>query len=658
MAWCLPPEFAKKVKESIRKGEFSTEKFNTDSATRRSMLEKIVGKENAQEVNLMYEKSLLLKNQERAMFDFVRKITGLSKAEKEATLAKIRETYATKKERIFEPREQENFLNEVAADIYTRKFRTDVTLKEAQKITEDTARVNELKAKIPADDPIGSPARLKYGAELIASQEYVRQLKVDANVTKGTDYVVEASGAAKSFKATFDNSFFGRQGQKMFYRNPVDWTYKFAKSFPDIVREIRGIDTTAAVKVDGFSRPNALNGKYKKMEIDVDILGEEAFPSELPAKIPAFGRVHRASQAAFNNAALRFRFDYADKLIKQMEKQGIDTTDAFQMKAVGEEINSMTGRGSIGKLEVIGKEINATLFSVKFLKANVNTLLRPFFGKTTTPFSRHVARQNLIRIIGGIAAVNFVAEMMNPGSQEFDPRGSHFGKVATPDGKTFNHSAGLGSLVTLASRLVPTMHDGEWGFWTKNSKTGIYSKLNDASFGKDDAVDMFENFWEGKLSPLAGVLRDHWAGRTYTGEKPDIGTTIKGLTVPISIEQFMDLMEDPSEDNVAVPMLLEMLGYNLGTPYKTNWETSTSQELKQFNEQVGDKVFKEANDEYNRLYNEWFLQYQNDERFTNLSDENKQKLITSKKSEIKGDIFWKYNFTPEKSTPTDLPYLP
>ena len=34
----------------------------------------------------------------------------------------------------------------------------------------------------------------------------------------------------------------------------------------------------------------------------------------------------------------------------------------------------MTGRGDIGKLEVFGEEINAALFSIKFLKSNWDTL--------------------------------------------------------------------------------------------------------------------------------------------------------------------------------------------------------------------------------------------------------------------------------------------
>ena len=80
MSFCLPFNEAKKIKEAIKSGYLNPDKLNSiTSQERRTFLESIVGKDYAKDVNLLFEKKLLLKNQERAMYDWARDITGLSK---------------------------------------------------------------------------------------------------------------------------------------------------------------------------------------------------------------------------------------------------------------------------------------------------------------------------------------------------------------------------------------------------------------------------------------------------------------------------------------------------------------------------------------------------------------------------------------------------
>ena len=60
--YCLPRPFAKKLMDAISSGKLNPEKLNKmNSSEVREFLEPIVGKENAKEVNLLYEKTKLLK---------------------------------------------------------------------------------------------------------------------------------------------------------------------------------------------------------------------------------------------------------------------------------------------------------------------------------------------------------------------------------------------------------------------------------------------------------------------------------------------------------------------------------------------------------------------------------------------------------------------
>ncbi len=96
--FCLLAQLAEKMKKAFKEGRISPERLNDmTSKERRDFLAEIVGVENAKQVNLLFAQKLLLKNQERAMVDWAKEITGLSAEAKANTLEKIKTN--TKKNR-------------------------------------------------------------------------------------------------------------------------------------------------------------------------------------------------------------------------------------------------------------------------------------------------------------------------------------------------------------------------------------------------------------------------------------------------------------------------------------------------------------------------------------------------------------------------------
>lgn len=59
----------------------------------------------------------------------------------------------------------------------------------------------------------------------------------------------------------------------------------------------------------------------------------------------------------------------------------MDLTDKYQAEGLGQVINSLTGRGSLGQAESAGKVFNIVFFSPKLFKANIDKLFMPFYGK-------------------------------------------------------------------------------------------------------------------------------------------------------------------------------------------------------------------------------------------------------------------------------------
>ena len=72
----------------------------------------------------------------------------------------------------------------------------------------------------------------------------------------------------------------------------------------------------------------------------------------------------------------------------------------------------------------------------------------------------------------------------------------------------------------------------------------------------------------------------------------------------------------------------------------------------QFKKEMGDDKFKQANDDYNRAYSNWYSIATQSPEFKKLSDEGKSSLITKAKAQIKEEIFKEYGFkykTPKKT---------
>ena len=662
MAFCLPIKEANKIKEAIRNGTLSPDKLNKmTSQERRSFLANLIGKQNAKEVNLLFEKKLLLKNQERAMSDWAREITGLSKEQKEKTLEKIRKTYAEKKRRLQDPKENEIFLNEIVSDVYSRKFKTETSLEEAQTITElaqDTKRARE---KMNPDFTWKTEEDgLKFGAAKVALDNYIGGLKAEANkelfvnpfkvrglMEKARAISVDAKIAinfiadnSRAIKASVDNSLWGRQGIKVLFTHPKTWATNFAKSWQDISTTIQkgneaGEAILDGVKAEIYSRKNYLNGRYE-LGTNLDIgTGEEEFPTSLPSKIPVLGRLFKAAEVSYEAGAMRLRVDVADIVYDIAENSGIDMKNKVEVGSINELVNSMTGRGKLKGLERGSKAINNVFFSIKFFKSNIDTLTLHAFSGDFTNFAKKQAAINLLKIVSSISILLLISSSFDEDSVDWDPRSANFGKIRIGN-KRFDITGGMSSLIILASRIATQQ--------TKSSVTGIIKDL-DGGFGSPTGMDVLWNFTENKFSPMFSVIKELIAQKTFDGEEPTLVNQLENLIVPIIIESGIDASQKEDLANTLLVLIADGLGISANVySYNNDWNVKPGKELTQFKEKVGQEKFEEANDKYNRLVNEKIVELNKDPTWKKLDEEDKQKKLTLEKNKIKSDIFREHRF--------------
>lgn len=558
--FCLPKNYADKFRNALVSGKIVPEKLSKlSSQERREFFEEIVGKEDAREVNAMYESKLLLKDQKRGLVTWAKQMAGLKEEVRRDIIAKIE-----KMDNILTPENEKAFLEDLAA----KKLGTDVSFEEAEVISGLSKSLQELKKDVSK----GEDERLLYGDKLVELQNYVNDLKLNAEkrTVKSTvedfkkapvaamgELLTDLAGATKSIRSSLDLSVFLRQLLPVLTRNPIIWSENLGKGISSFVKQLgkkAGDESVMnAFKADVFSRENAMNGNYKKMKLDIGS-GEEAYPVASQEKIPGFGRLFAASRVGFEGPAMRVRADVADKHIEIMKRQGI--LDDKHLEDAGLFINSMTGRGNLGSFEgKPSKTLNNWVFSPKYWKSQLDTFTMPFNDKMSV-YARKQAALNTLSTASAVAAVYLIANTLNPGSVETDPTSSDFGKIRSGNTR-FDIAGGKLSAVVLAMRMFLNS--------SKSTTSGKSRELNTGKFGASDSDDLFWNYVQNKASPAGQVIKEIANRRDFDGNPTTPGTIAKDLFVPLPVSDVYELATTEGGANTLIGALASFFGVGINT---------------------------------------------------------------------------------------------
>jgi hypothetical protein len=526
-----------------------------------------------------------------------------------------------------------NILDNLEASIDTTKF---------AKKDEALAELNRLADK----DEAFQEARMAYGKEAIdlsnlhddavlyAKGGYKDVIKDDIAVwRKGVNlagkFLMESFGTTKSLLATFDNSLWGRQGMKTLLTNPEIWLKNFPKSFSDIVRTWFSPKTQKAetfnpytgklepsrfgaiqahvydeVKAEIISRPNAIKGYYSAANNNYGLIldTEEAFPTSILERLPTFllaGRAHKGFEVAYNAGAMRIRADLADKMISYGEKKGLNMLDKVNADAMGSFVGSFTGRGDLGKSEVLASDLGTILFSPRFFKSQLDTLgyAIGLSGMKGPDAIRLKAAQETWTYIAATAGILAVADMA--GITEPDPRSSDFGSIIVGDVK-IDVTGGSRSLVSLIAKLTTGKY--------KQSVTGIITPT------RDNAQQAFGSYILNKSAPIPSaamqlINREYFGGETPSFRTPSgIATFVRQIATPISTQTLEEaIATQDSGLEILIYVTADFFGGST-RPYQIRpqggeWKVMINndkklyeEKVKELNEQVKELLIKKQKD--------------------------------------------------------------
>jgi hypothetical protein len=300
-------------------------------------------------------------------------------------------------------------------------------------------------------------------------------------------------------------------------------------------------DLVKAFKADMVTKDLYQDAIRSKLAIGVV---EDFFPSSLVQNIST---LFKASDESFTMFSQGSRMDLFENYVNAYKASNNGTKPSPEvMKGFARVINSVTGRGGLGKMEASSNFLNKVLFSARYQTANINTL-KHAFDMSLPLEARKIAQKNLsnhFKLISGIGLT-----LAAFGDFGFDPRESTFGKFRLPGTtKWIDVTGGLGSYIAVIGKTAKTT-------------------LGKQEYGKNSGMDILVDFMKGKLAPAPGAIRDILEQRDYSGEQPTPLSIAESLFAPITVENVVDsIKERETAYEAAVPFLLESIGSSVTQP--------------------------------------------------------------------------------------------
>ena len=600
------PDVAKDLSRKITSEMDSNERYKV-------ILEEIKDKDMAREINKLFEASVLLKKQSLAEKRFFDKITDsewkkdrlkyaqTERARKKELMYNEDGTIKDNFKALIKETDQE--IEDSATSMFHKKYKVDLSESQVKELVALRSKSQEL-SDVAQGTPSGSAERLAYGKSLVELQKYMKylieptekmelsQLKSHVwgnikdryfDINKATDerkwkgisrsvgetiklaYDAITTPVYKSIEAALDYSGMFRQGFKTLTTGLMQgdkiWKQNVIDGFKPILK--LGSQKEQQELADLFQARIFGDPFYEEMQKAGLRIGgvEDFFPTSIAEKIPVLGNAFKASNEAFTILVQGMRFDlykklrgnlvttYADR-IKGMTEEQISKELKKELKDITEVANSITGSGSLGKLESASGLINKLLFSGRFIRSQADTFLMPF-RSDLDPVARKAAMDTSKATFGAIGALMLTAGSI--GEVEFDPRSSKFGKVKLPGSKDtwIDLTAGLGGYISVLAKEL-----------SGQSKSSISGKITELGkkYGSPTRFDVAVNWLAGKAAPGPSQAIQILKGKTYSGEKPTITSTATGLVTPIGISNAYDVFTNEDLATALMALLADSVG--------------------------------------------------------------------------------------------------
>lgn len=565
--FCVPKKYTRAFEKAFRpnpdnpseKGPLHPDNLRKMSPDeRRAAIKSVIGVDDefARQVNLKYEKQLLLKDQKKAMTNFINDIQGLNPVAKKDLVDQVLGLQTA-----ISPKDARGFLEDFTA----RRLGATVSHEEASEMLSMAKKADETK-KAWKDDLDNEDKRKAFGVDLVRLNDYTNSLK--GNNMTGWDKALNIFNLPKHAAATLDLSATlvqlssmitsGRFWEGFIEQFKYAWDEEhFEKLRGDIITHpYYELSQKAKLGLGNIADKLKPNEEYLQSSLleDANAWLKNKSGGLVPNAI-------RGADRAFIGYVNYVRFKTFTDLVDAAKLRGEDMTmGSPAVRDIAENINTFTGRGNVGIHDAYGNAvpfINAFTWTIRKVTSTL-TLLSPVPFMKASPTARIFAMRQMMGYLTATASLYGSARMvLGADAVPTDPSDVHFGWIKV--GNTWFNP--LGDRPTYA-RLWWRLATGR----TINA-AGVESRygrsLADMVDGNDPKItdrnttraSLLGRFSEAKLNPTASILLDAFAEKDYMGNpvgwnKESVEREINSRFYPMSLASYVDVIQNDPKNTV------------------------------------------------------------------------------------------------------------
>jgi len=371
--------------------------------------------------------------------------------------------------------------------------------------------------------------------------------------------------APRGLMATWDLSAPFRQGLPMIHTK--QWWTSWKPMLQSLGSEGAYNQIMAEIKArPEFTRPfDPITGKFGKSQaeeagirltdVNDKITGREenTIGGAIEKYVPGVRRTNRAYTAYLNS----LRADSFKAILESAKDMGLHPLKDLPLtKAIGDYINTATGRGDLGRFEQSAK-VMADIFFAPRLMASRFQMLNPATYIMAPPLVRKQYLKSALATTSAWAGMAGLASMAGA-AVSLDPDSADFGKIRIGDTR-IDPAGGFQQYIVAGYRLL-----------TGRTKTSGKRYETGADFPAPTRGEIAQRFISNKLNPVASFAYDlAYASKqrpTYVGDR------MVQMFVPMIIG---DVIELAKENPALLPVVIPATAVGMGSQtYKRGQEES------------------------------------------------------------------------------------
>lgn len=248
------------------------------------------------------------------------------------------------------------------------------------------------------------------------------------------------------------------------------------------------------------------------------------------------------SNRAYTGYLAKLRADGFKRLVNEAEKAGKDPlNDTVLGKKIADFINTATGRGSLGKLEPVVKQLSDVFFAPKLMASRLqtyNNALNPWKLANADPMLRREAIRSLFGVVMTGGTISGLAKTAGA-DVSLDPRSTDFMKIHIGNSR-YDPFGGYQQYAVNTAKFIT-------GTSVSSKDPNKSLDLTAGRYGQDTRQDIASRFFTNKLAPVPSLIWSWMGNKEFDGTPFEAKKAILTRTVPIFLQDMTELLkEDPN----------------------------------------------------------------------------------------------------------------